>query len=365
MTRVLFATPYRQIGTGGISKWAEHIIDYWNTVADEVVIDVLPMNRQYFVAKRSLLWRFIMGIKEYGHYLIMEYKMLHHNKYDVLHLCTSASFSLVKDILMLYVAHRAKVYTVLHFHFGRIPELQKKNNWEWKLLCKTMHLANVVVPIDKSSYNTLLEVGIDNVVLLPNPLSPVVHNLVVTNARECFRTKGTILYVGHCLKTKGVYDLVEACKTIKDINLILVGKITDEDRDNLKKLAGQDSWLNIMGERAFEEIPRMMLSCSVFTLPSHSEGFPNVILESMDCGCAIVATCVGAIPEMLDVDGDSPCGICVQPHDINALRNALCKMLEDDALALLCGANAQKRVNQLYSMQMVWKQLVRIWSVQK
>ena len=37
----------------------------------------------------------------------------------------------------------------------------------------------------------------------------------------------------------------------------------------------------------------------LFVFPSYSEGFPNVILESMAAGCAIVTTNVGAIPQML------------------------------------------------------------------
>ena len=41
-------------------------------------------------------------------------------------------------------------------------------------------------------------------------------------------------------------------------------------------------------------------SCDVLICPSYSEGMPNVILEAMARGLAIIATDVGAISEMVD-----------------------------------------------------------------
>ena len=43
-----------------------------------------------------------------------------------------------------------------------------------------------------------------------------------------------------------------------------------------------------------------MNAADVFCLPSHREGCPNVILEAMNCGCRVVATAVGGIPELVD-----------------------------------------------------------------
>ena len=82
----------------------------------------------------------------------------------------------------------------------------------------------------------------------------------------------------------------------------------------------------------------------------------------MACACPIVTTRVGAIPEMLDIAQGDNYGLCVEPKNVAQLKTAIEKMLDDRVYALQSGANAQQRVNALYSMPSVWKQLEDIWN---
>ena len=53
----------------------------------------------------------------------------------------------------------------------------------------------------------------------------------------------------------------------------------------------------------------------VFVLPSVKEGFPWTIIEAMKAGIPIVATCVGAVPEIIDK--------CIEPGNVKALAKGI------------------------------------------
>jgi len=66
-------------------------------------------------------------------------------------------------------------------------------------------------------------------------------------------------------------------------------------------------------------VARWLGACNLFSLPSYSEGSPNVIIEALNCGRPVVATQVGGIHELFDHEA----GILVQPRDASALGQAL------------------------------------------
>ena len=186
-------------------------------------------------------------------------------------------------------------------------------------------------------------------------------DFVGQHSGETHRDERMVLYAGHCIKTKGIYELVQACSQMKDIRLVLAGHIEEETKRELEELAHHEPWLVIKGELPHEEILRLMLQCGVYVLPSYTEGFPNVILESMACGCAIVATTVGAIPEMIGEEGGKHYGLLVPPQDTERLAAAIERLLSDSELRGECRRNVCRRVNERYNMEAVWQQLSHIW----
>lgn len=360
--KILLASPYGQI-PGGIARWTGHILDFYeNKGKNDCEMDLLSMGRSTFVnTHSSLFFRIKSALKDYSA-ILREYKYrLTAEKYDLVHVASSASISLLKDWYMADVAKKMGVKFVIHFRFGRIPELKKLNNWEWKLLCRVVKKADKVVVIDSMSYNALVDSGFDNIEFLPNPVSPQVVDIVIEN-KDIKREARTILFVGHVVKTKGVVELVEACKEIENIKVRVVGTITDEMRNELTTQTDNAKWLELVGEEPYEEVIKEMLRCDLFVLPTYTEGFPNVILESMACGCAIVTTPVGAIPEMLEEENGQRYGLLVEPQKIEPLREAIVEMLDNEELKKECRENVQKRVVERYNMDAVWNMLIKIWS---
>ncbi len=360
--KILLVSPYGGV-PGGISRWTEHILKYYNQYGlQDCELDLAPMGRDRFVNINSpIIYRLWTALKDYRLILKRYRQQLRQKRYDVMHFTSSASLSLFKDLYIIRKAKQKNVKSIVHFHFGRIPELAQVQNWEWKLLLKVVKEADQVVVIDKASYDTLRANGFDNISFLPNPVAPRVVDIAKENV-GVKRTPRSILFVGHVVKTKGVFELLEACSKIENINLQLVGHITPDMQTQIETLYKDASWLTVCGERPYDEVVKEMCKCDVFVLPTYTEGFPNVILESMACSCAIVATPVGAIPEMLEEENDKHYGIMVEPRNIEQLRVGIEKMLSDEIFKNECRANVQQRVIERYNIDSVWRQMVDIWN---
>lgn len=362
---ILFAIPYNN-HAGGINQWAKHIIDYHQSVASDVELDILPMNDPKGSDRskpHSKFDRLRYGIRTYTAVVKNLKARSREHHYDVLHIASSASISLLKDIWMMRIARRRGIKSVLHLHFGRIPELAEHKGWEWRLLKRAIKMADRCVVLDNRSYTTLRNMGFSNVSLLANPLAPRVEEIIQRQGNVA-RMKNRLLFVGHCIPTKGVYELVEAAKRIKGIELRMVGPIHDDIRRDLEHLADNAAWLNIMGQCDFERVVREMQECGIFVLPTYTEGFPNVIIESMACGCPIVTTPVGAIPEMLALNSERSCGLCVAPKDVDALTKAIETFITEPVMASDFGLRAKQRVAAEYSIESVWRELCQIWKLE-
>ena len=361
--RVLLATPYK-ISSGGISRWAEHIISHYKKSSSNVEIEIMPLNDpkelniEDFISKTPIN-RILMGVRKYTYASRLLWRKLQDEKYDILHIASSATLGLLKDILMTRIAHRHGVKCIIHFHFGRIPELSKLQNWEWKMLCYVVRKADKIVVIDTPSYKTLTAMGISNVVYISNPLAPAINTFVSSFNEK--RIDRTLLFAGQCVANKGVYELVEACRDIANVELKILGAITKSMENDLLSRWTSTSKLSILGNRPFEEVIREMCLCDIFVLPSYTEGFPNVILESMACGCAIVTTPVGAIPEMLAEENGNHYGIMVEPRNVERLKAAIEYMFLNPIFKEECRVNVQHRVNERYNIDSIWSCMVALW----
>lgn len=101
----------------------------------------------------------------------------------------------------------------------------------------------------------------------------------------------------------------------------------------------------------------MMARAKGIVLPSHTEGFPNVVVEAMGIGKPVIATRVGAIPEML-ADG---CGLLVPVQDAGALAVALGQVMGDARLRHALAEKARARATERYSLDVVFSQYLTIW----
>lgn len=365
--KVLLCSPFsssENIVKGGINTWGRYVVSYYANLKDSEIC-LLPISfdrSSYQPADRFFLGRILDGLKEYRTPIKKALEKMKNEKPNVLHLCSSSGYGLFRDIYLLRQAKKRNIKTIFHLHFGKLPELTLKNNWEWKLLKKTLSYCDVVVVMTRASYEVLINYNY-NVVYLPNPIGEATLKIVLNLEDKKQRKSKQLLYVGHIVSNKGVYELVKACAQLHDVKLKMVGRCLPYVKEELIKIAKERNdaeWLQFVGELPHREVISELLETDIFTLPSYSEGFPNVILEAMACGCPIVATDVGAIPEMLDINGH-PCGVCCPPLSVFQIKIAIETLLNDSELKKEYSRNAKMRVEKFYTISQVWQQLINIW----
>lgn len=358
--KILLISP-RDGVVGGISMWTKHITNYLSTSKD-VSISLCDFSRQISgQVINNPLKRWYCAIRDYIQLTYIAIKKINTFNGDIVHLCSSASYLLIKDVIILRAARRKGLKTYIHFHFGRIPQLSQKRNWEWKLLKIVIRNADNVILMDKASYSTLEQLGYSHIDIVPNPIADETIQIIEKIKRK--REDRTILFAGHCIPTKGIFELIRVCKQIPDIKLKLIGAISNEMQQTLKKMVagGNEEWIEIKGQISYLNTIEEMKACDIFVLPSYTEGFPNVILESMACGCPIIATKVGAITEMLEEEQGKHYGILIDPKDEMQLNKAISLLLSDKELKTECGENARNRVISKYNIRSISNQLIKIW----
>lgn len=366
--KVLFCAPYlteEGIVQGGIGVWANNILEYYKTINSDVMLYPLSFDRRYNVSDKSTIFdRIFYGLRDLWKPIKATKRYISENKVDVIHLCSSAQLSLFKDLYVVKMAKRKGVKTVIHFHFGRIPELMSANNWEAKMIKRVCRVADRVIVMDKKSLGALNDAGFRYVYNIPNPLSISIIEETNRIKATITRVENRVMYVGHIIPSKGITELVKACMQIDSIELHLIGTVTREYLQELKSMANvkQDGkWLIYRGKMPHDKVISELFTAGIFCLPSYTEGFPNVILESMASGCSIVATPVGAIPEMLQFDSNEMCGLEVSVGDVDSIVKQISELLFNNDLRYNCRKNAVKRVNELYAIPVVWNQLQNIW----
>src|SRR5438552_4923262 len=103
---------------------------------------------------------------------------------------------------------------------------------------------------------------------------------------------------------------------------------------------------------------KLLGECDLFMLPSYSEGLPYALLESMAAGVPVIATPVGAIP---DVVADGTHGLLVPPRDSEAIANALATLSADRERLSWMSRACRRRIRAAFSIDRVAAELGQIY----
>lgn len=150
-----------------------------------------------------------------------------------------------------------------------------------------------------------------------------------------------ILYVGRLIEAKGLRELMQAFQAVLQqkprARLAFAGEgaLKAELQARIEQLKLGER-IHLLGGLPPHEVADWMSCADVLTLPSWSEGYPNVLVEALACGCPVVASRVGGIPEIVNDRN----GIMHAARDVTSLTEALLRALghtwHREAIAQAC-----------------------------
>ena len=157
-----------------------------------------------------------------------------------------------------------------------------------------------------------------------------------------------ILYVGRIAPVKGTSYLLKAASRILsqyECTLVFVGN-SDPFTVYPDLCSPIKDKIQFLGFR--EDVSPIMKASDIFVLPSISEGCPNAVLEASASALPVVASGVGAVPELVL---HNKTGFVVPPKNVKKLQEKLELLLKDAGLRNEFGERGRKHMEENFSWE--------------
>ena len=168
-----------------------------------------------------------------------------------------------------------------------------------------------------------------------------------------FNEKANLVgYIGRLSEEKGTINFVKAVPEIlkerDDLELLIGGdgQLRDEIKEYLDKNNLNDK-VKCVGWIPHDKLPDYLNELRLLVLPSYTEGLPNIMLEAMVCGTPVLATPVGAIPDIIK-DGET--GFIMGNNSPECIAANVMKVLEHPNLEEIV-ENARELMEERYTYE--------------
>jgi glycosyltransferase involved in cell wall biosynthesis len=172
-------------------------------------------------------------------------------------------------------------------------------------------------------------------------------------------------FVGEARLKKGLTILLPAFAQVAAgilpaPTLLLVGGVRKDDADIARVFQKQNPNLavRIIPYLDQNRLPDYYNLFDLLVLPSLRDGLPNTLLEGMACGRAVIAGQVGGIP---DVISNHENGVLVPPGEVEALAEAMLRLLQNGELRAALGQAARQTVLEKFTLERELEQNLQLY----
>jgi glycosyltransferase involved in cell wall biosynthesis len=259
-----------------------------------------------------------------------------------------------RDLAYLFVAKLLRARVVYQVHGGDLPlDFFKGRRALTAFLRWTLGLPDLIAVLASTELEAYRRfVPRQEVIALPNGIDcrPYAHiPTVATRPTDPLR----LIYIGRIAREKGLYESLQAMRLAfelgVDARLTVAGAGDEEPR--LRRYAaalGIAQRTTFVGPVFGSDKVNLLAGADVMLLPSYAEGLPYALLEAMAAGVPVLATPVGAIP---DVVSPGTHGYLVPARDGKSLAEALALLAGDREKLAWMSRACRRRVRAVYSIE--------------
>lgn len=351
--RVVIATPLGPGGQGGMDRLSDLLVETFAQRPD-FGFDVSVLTTRGHRGLPSSLAVFTYAVAAF-------WLAIRRNEIDLLHINLAHGGSVYRKALLARMAHSAGIPYVIHLHGSRFNEFWTKANPRVQRVIATLFRNSAQVVVLGRYWEGLILGHLpelqSRISIVPNATRSRIGN----NNETAQKNPVQICFLGLIGERKGTFVLLEALKQIKDERnwrATIAGNGAVERCRDLVESFGLSDRITLPGWLAPAAVEELLSRTDIFVLPSTAENLPMSILEAFAFGIAVVATPVGAVPEVIE-DGRN--GMIVAIGDAAAIAKALRSLIRNPELRRAMGASAKADHANKYDIEVYIKRLSSIW----
>lgn len=329
---------------GGISSVINLFEQYG--LFDEKIIRLTSYSGGNTIKRLSVFALFLV------HYLWL---LLTNKNIKLIHLQSAADGSFYRKFLALKIAKFFRKKVIFNIHpIWFIVFYNKSNNLIKKMITGLLDQSDLILVLSDNIKSEILNICQNsNIQVLYNPVAIKAFNHISSD-------KIRVVFMGNLTKDKGVYDIIEAAKYIKNSNVIinLYGKGNFDEFNKLISDSQVEEIVKIKGWIGSDEKDIALENSDISILPSYTEGLPMSILEPMAAGLPIISTPVGGIPEAVE---DNVNGFLIKSGDYKALAEKIDLLANDKDLREKMGQESLRIAKEKFDINVVINHLKEIY----
>ena len=275
--------------------------------------------------------------------------------YDLIHIHMTAKGSALRKTPYIFYAKKTGKPVIVHIHCCEyfIEQYNKRNFLYQFLVRKALKSADLVIDLsEKTTWDLKDKFNLKRCICLPNGINPELYY------SSGYKTNA--VYLGKLSEDKGTSILLNVMKKCQDNNINIKMTICgNANETEYPKMAKELNLHNVTfaGWTGPKETRQILSESSILVLPSVHEGAPVAVLEGMSSGCAIIATRVGAVPDMVPDELISK----NKKECEEQLYERLVKLSHNTSLAKKEGERNKKIVEERFAQNKIFNKLKDIY----